>query len=26
IDRFTKHGTIRLLFKYRHKKKNEGVY
>ncbi len=21
IDRFTKHGTIRLLFKYRHKKK-----
>lgn len=25
IDRFTKHGTIRLLFNYRHKKKNEGV-
>ncbi|UEX89689.1 DUF3168 domain-containing protein [Staphylococcus ratti] len=25
IDRFTKHGTIRLLFKYRHIKKNEGV-
>ncbi|AMG64676.1 MULTISPECIES: DUF3168 domain-containing protein [Staphylococcus] len=25
IDRFTKHGTIRLLFNYRHKKINEEV-